>query len=347
MPTNVSHLNLIMIPITKFSPSSINTFNSCEMEWFLSYVLGYRSPSGKAAAIGTCCHAILEAVGQSKYCRQENKQWCKSKVYGRIYPKYNLEKLIVDGISVMVKENPHIKFTNKDFDEVHSNIEIAKGDRLFPENHKKIVATEHFFNEALDYEWATYSRIEKGKVIEKPIRIAGIIDLVYIDNNDKLNYLDYKFGQPVDWNTRKEKDYSNLQDDIQLCLYYWAVKKKYAQDGEINTNIWYVKHNKNYQMYFDEENIKQAMNIVSMIYARIIGMERPACNYSWKCKAFCPFSKKTFGDFEQPHLDVDVVYADNHRFDTVGNDQLSMCDATNLFFDKRNLTSILENCKNV
>lgn len=334
-----------MIPIYNVSPSSLGTFSSCEMKWFLSYILKYKEPTGKAAAIGKCCHAILESVAQSMLLRQESRKWCKNSTYGRSYQKYDLDVLIGSGINIMIKENPHIVFTKADLDSVHDNIEIAKNHKLFPENHKKIIATESFFNEALDLSWAKYSRIDNGQVIEKPLRIVGVIDLVYIDHDDELNYVDYKFGKPYDWNQRKDKNYQNLQEDVQLCLYYWYVKNRYSPDHDIKTNIWYVQHDKHYLLYFDEENVNHAMKIVEDMFMRVNGMTRPQCTYTWQCKAFCPYSKNKFGDFSQNHLDVDTIHHDG-RFDAI-DDKLSMCDAMNMFFDKRNLESILENCKNV
>jgi len=332
--------------IYNFSPSQLNTLDSCEMKWFLQYMLKYRELSGKAAAIGTCCHAILEAVAESKKLRQDNKTWCNNKIFGRINKSYKLDKLTEKAVNWIKEDNPHIKFEKKDIDQIYSNIEIAKDDPLFPENHKKIIATESFFNDALNFDWATYSKIGKdGSVESKPLRIIGFIDLVYLDHNDEVNYLDYKFGSLKDWVTGKEKNYSNLQEDTQLCLYYWHVSNKFKEYGDIKTNIWYVKQKKKFGLYFDNDNVLTAMSKVKDAFLKIKGMTRPSCNYTWKCKNFCPFSKNSFTDFGQNQLDVDYEHHKS-KFDDV-NGKLSICDAMNMFFDNRDLNIILENCRNV
>ena len=59
--------------ITNVRSSSINTFKSCPMAWFLEYNLGWDSGAGKAAVKGTIVHHVLELLALVKKADQEGK----------------------------------------------------------------------------------------------------------------------------------------------------------------------------------------------------------------------------------------------------------------------------------
>lgn len=332
------------IPLKQISPSSITTFDGCQMQWFLSYILKYREPPGKAAVIGSCCHAILEGVAQSVQLRSKRGKKDRvvtNKSIGEIGTKYKLDDLTEKSYQFFVNGTPELKFTNADRDEVYNNIRIAANHRLFPENHKRIISTESFFNKSINEEWAKYTTVDNGEIIEKEVRIVGVIDLVYVDHSDQIQYLDYKFGKPYDWAGGYDKTFENLGEDIQLCLYYWAMKEDYAED--IGTNIWYVKAEKTFELTFDEVNRQKALDKIRDVILLTKNMQKPATNYSWKCSKFCQFSKKTFSDFG---VNVDLPHVKGARFSDI-NGKMCMCDTANVLIDKRGINLVIENCKKV
>lgn len=333
-----------MIPLRQVSPSSISKFDECQMKWFLEYILKHREPTGKAALIGTVCHAVLEAVGQSMQARQKRgkNKVVENKFFGPIGTVYDMNELAQKSIQHFQAENPHIVFTEPDLEEIYSNLETAKDHPLFPENHKKIIATEFFFNKAVGTDWSKYTVIEDGVPVEKEVRIIGVIDLVFENKNGEIGYLDYKFGRAYDWNKNTDKTFTNLAEDIQLCLYYWAMKQDYPVD-DINTHIWYVKAGKTFNMHFDESNERTALDKLEQVVLAVKNMQKPSCNYTWKCKNYCQFSKKNFADFG---LEVDLPYVAGAKFPAV-NGSLCVCDATNVMIDKRGIDLVVENCKKV
>ena len=330
-----------MLPVKKLSASSISTLDMCEMKWFLQYMVGLREPSGKAAAIGSICHYILECIAHSKILRQNGKSYKKDDVVGRITKEYDLQTLIDKVYAHYIAKEPHIQWGDAEYKQVCKNIEKAKNHVLFPENHAQIIQPEQFFMMGLEHDWAKYSYIKNGKVDEGKIHLNGIIDLIFRDENGTLNYLDYKFGQPKDWATGKKKDYEAITKDVQLCMYYLAIKEKYP-DEDICVNIWYVNHNLVFTDFFGKMQEDIIMKKLQSVIARLRAMEKPNTRRGFHCK-FCPFSKTSFKDWDRPALDIEYNKFGGN-FSPV-EDKVCVCDATNTFLNYRGLQSTLENLK--
>jgi len=50
--------------IERISASAATTYNGCQMQYYMDYILKWRFPAGKAANIGTVTHKILEILGK-------------------------------------------------------------------------------------------------------------------------------------------------------------------------------------------------------------------------------------------------------------------------------------------
>jgi len=48
--------------ITYVRSSSYNNYSYCEMQYFMTYVLGHQSKSGKKADMGTMVHKVMEVL---------------------------------------------------------------------------------------------------------------------------------------------------------------------------------------------------------------------------------------------------------------------------------------------
>ena len=58
--------------VTYIRSSSYNNWRYCEMQYFITYVLGYQSLSGKKAVQGTVVHKVLEVLAGLKKYHQDN-----------------------------------------------------------------------------------------------------------------------------------------------------------------------------------------------------------------------------------------------------------------------------------
>lgn len=333
-----------MLTIDRFSASSITTLQGCEMKWFLNYILGYYEPNGNAATLGTAAHDVMEAVAWTKLLRQTGEKEREHKTFGVLKQTYDLEELTRISFEYHKNDNPHLKWTEKDYKKVKANVDKAASHRLFPENHYEVVYPEKYFRIEVPYDWATYVEDVDGKLTEKRLKITGKIDIVYRNKKGQLYYLDYKFGQkgPYDWNKWKNKTFDGMKEDIQLCLYYWAAKQLYEKESPV-TQIWYVNTNDIWTDVFEAEQQQYALDVIRKCMNDVKAMQLPKTVYSKSC-TFCPYKKKTFGQWGMPHLDLEEK-GDEH-FNTIDGKKC-MCDAMKAFSKYRSIDLILENCKNV
>ncbi len=58
--------------ISYFRSSSYTHWRYCEMQYFMTYVLGHQSTSGKKAELWTMVHKVMEILAGLKKCQQDN-----------------------------------------------------------------------------------------------------------------------------------------------------------------------------------------------------------------------------------------------------------------------------------
>ena len=58
--------------VTYIRSSSYNNYDFCQMQYFLTYVLGHRSDSNKKADMGTMAHKVMEILAGLKKFQQDN-----------------------------------------------------------------------------------------------------------------------------------------------------------------------------------------------------------------------------------------------------------------------------------
>lgn len=332
-----------MIPVKRLSASSITTLDSCEMKWILQYIMGYREPSGKAAAIGTICHYILECVARAKKLRDQGRKYEKDNIVGRLSVDYDIDDLTLKTYEHFIEKESHLEWSDADLREVKRNIEKALKDDMNPENHGEIIQTEHFFHLKVDEIWGEYAYMDGEEIKKDSINLVGVVDLIFRDQSGTLNILDYKFGQPKDWVTNKEKDLAGVIKDVQLCMYYYALRKKYP-DEDIIVNLWYVKHNKLFSTVFSDEQEEVLVGKIRSCLNKIRNIRNPKTQYSFKCK-FCAFSKTNFADWGRPELDVPYDTLQNKcKFDDKDG-KACVCDAVKTFCNYRGIQTTIEKGK--
>ena len=52
--------------VTYIRSSSYNNYDYCQLQYFITYVLGHRSTSGKKAQLGTIVHKVMECLAVCK-----------------------------------------------------------------------------------------------------------------------------------------------------------------------------------------------------------------------------------------------------------------------------------------
>lgn len=332
-----------MILREKVSPSELNTFRDCQLKWFLSYVLGYRDPSGKAAVIGNMSHYIMELIAKAKILQQDGKKWKKDMVVGRVTADLKIMEWMEKCWHFYKKQEKHLDFTEEDLKLFKKNVEKILADPFSPDNHSNIIAPEKRFNVPIGRDWSKFSiQNERGEVEEHDLRIKGFVDLLFRDDNKDLNYVDYKFGKSKkDWITGELIDFTYLHTNIQMCLYYWAMRKEEPNEDRIVAHIWYPNLNKRFTLAIDDDHVEEVMARVKSIVLTMRGLKKPSkCSEKWRCK-FCAFSKK---DFDKDSLNIPYNPL-RDRFSPV-NGHATICDAASHFLDHRSIDQVSLYCKN-
>jgi len=58
--------------VTYIRSSSYNNYSYCQMQYFITYVLGHQPDSGKKAELGTIVHKVMETLARLKKHQQDN-----------------------------------------------------------------------------------------------------------------------------------------------------------------------------------------------------------------------------------------------------------------------------------
>lgn len=332
-----------MIQIEKLSASSIQDLDKCEILFFLKYVLGYQDPSGDSACKGTVCHDVLEAIAICEMLKSSGQKTKKYKSFGILRQKYSIETLFDKIFEFHKKQNQHLKWQDKDKEEAWSFLTTSFGHKFFPDQHHEIIQPERYFRLPITKPWAEFSTLEDGEIIKNNLCITGKIDIVFRDDDGVLNYLDYKFGKkPYDWAKYKDYKYEDMFDNIQLCLYYWAIKQLYTED-KVKTHIWYPRTGDCWTYEFTDEQIKKAMDKVKYCFLKLKGVQKPSPTYKSHCN-MCYFRKASFEDLGRRDLCINANGSEKFK-DIDG--KASACDSIVKFFSARSVNQVIENCKKV
>lgn len=282
--------------VTQLSSSSINTFDSCPMSWFIKYNLKWPDKTNKAAVKGNIVHEVLEILARIKKEKQNNKRTTyinENKFENKNYLNNNdlIPKLTNDIFEQHQQKNSDLKWNDQDnkdcidwaFKVINSNFDPRK---------KEVVDAENYFKFEMIKPWSTYKYIiSNDQTLQGFLQISGIIDLV-IQQDNGIEIIDYKTGKRKDWNTGEKKTSKTLKKDIQARLYHYMMSKIYPNQPIIVTML-YVNDGGPFSVYFDKKDLKKTENIIRYYFEKIKNTE-PVCSKTWKCNKFCEYGTTTF-----------------------------------------------------
>ena len=94
--------------VTYIRSSSYNNYEYCQMQFFITYVLGQESVSGKKAQLGTIVHKVMECLASCKKKLQDNEGKKNLNVVDDA-----LEKINFTPNSLYTKSIPRLKSVKK------------------------------------------------------------------------------------------------------------------------------------------------------------------------------------------------------------------------------------------
>jgi hypothetical protein len=305
----------------KLSPSQDNNVYFCERQWYITYGLGYKSPGGKAANLGTTVHKIMEILALAKLHNQNTKETKFSIKDETGQYEFNTETWLEDSKEVKVGRSTYNVPGIKIIDELHSLVYIyysnLHADQNWEEEDNKntrrwvysiineknglydvrknnIVKPEQYLSYEIPEDWASYNY---GDGVIGKLKLTGIIDLIKCIDEEKSIYeiVDYKTGKRQDWSTGKEKTAKNLPFDTQLMYYYYFISKMYPQFKHVLITIFYVKDGGPFTVPFEQDDLPRIEKHIKGTFERIKNMTFPLMRdetqRDFKCRAFCPYFK--------------------------------------------------------
>ncbi len=299
--------------VTYVRSSSYNNWKYCEMQYFITYVLGHPSESGKKADMGTMVHKVMEVLAGLKKYHQDNPRARILRVDDDAIGKFKcprtelntddlVNKLIDLSIDAYEAKSAH-SFNQKDRAAIAETAWcfLTHGDSQFDPRKRNIHFPEPHFDIPIEEDWAKFEYEKDGETVQGQLAIKGTIDLVTKINDDTIEVIDWKTGRRMDWATGEVKDYAKLENDAQLLLYYYAISKLYPEFPNRIMSIFFYKDKDGnpdptpFSICFGPEDEKKFLemlkNRVSEIRQNMAPKPQDPSRKHWKCTALCHFYK--------------------------------------------------------
>lgn len=188
------------MPILYVRSSSLGNWEFCNMQYFITYNLGWQAPANKKANLGSITHKVLELLANFKLCVQNEKR--KSYNYiDKEVGEFNftsksmmttklVEELLNRCYIYYTENTPDIDYTRADFKFCEKMVDacLVHNDGQFDPRQQHIVAPEKSFDLEINEPWARV--LYNGEV--RQLRIKGTMDLVTSPDPGVIEYIDYK-----------------------------------------------------------------------------------------------------------------------------------------------------------
>lgn len=302
--------------VTYIRSSSYNNYSYCEMQYFITYVLGHQPASGKKAELGTIVHKVMEILAKLKKELQDNTNKYKLTIEDDAVGKIDIKKnelfnkafvntLIHKSFDFYSSASSHA-FTKADISNCNELVwnTLSYNDGQFDPRNRKIIAAEPHFDIPIEEDWAKYTyTMPNGKVVNGQLAIKGTIDLVTEIDNGVIEVVDWKTGKRLDWATGQEKTYEKLCSDPQLLLYNYAISKLFPNYSQAIMSIFFIKDGGPFSMCFDKSDEQRFLGMLKNKFKDIQNnnMPRPISQNrdNWKCTKLCHYCKNNWPETDQ------------------------------------------------
>ena len=309
--------------VTYIRSSSYNNYAYCQMQYFITYVLGYQPESGKKAELGTIVHKVMETLAKLKKYQQENPRKLNLLVEddaikslsikkNEFLKNFTVENILSKSFDFYTGESKH-HFTKSDKDLCLQLVwdTLNYNDGQFDPRYRKIVAAEPHFDIPIEEDWAFYEYEINGEKVKGQLAIKGTIDLVTETEDGILEAIDWKTGKRLDWATGEEKTYGKLCSDPQLLLYNYAISKLFPNYKQSIMSIFFIKDGGPFSMCFDESDQSKFLEMLKTRYMDIKNNDNPRPisqnRDNWKCTKLCHYCKNNW-----PETDTNMcIYIEN------------------------------------
>ena len=300
---------------TYFRSSSLNNWKYCELQYFMTYVLGHYSPSGKKADLGTISHAVFETLAMCKKRTQFNKRSTMkitqeplgdfSFTDAELSTEAFVNKVLDRSFEFYKANSKHNEFNEKDYQFCYKMVwdTLGYNNGQFDPRNRKVIDTEPHFDIPINEPWAKFTFDGPDGPISGNLAIKGTIDLVTEMEDGTIEVIDWKTGQRLDWATGERKDYDKLMKDTQLLLYHYAVSKMYPKYRNSIMTIFFCRDGGPFSLAFDKEDDDKFLLYLKDMFKEIVLNQNPKPiskdRGSFKCQKLCHYYKTNWQDTDQ------------------------------------------------
>lgn len=300
---------------TYFRSSSLNNWKYCQLQYFMTYVLGHYSPSGKKADLGTITHAVFETLAICKKRTQFNKRknmkvthdplgdfsFTDTQLYTDDFVNYVLGR----SFDYYKSKCTHNNFDHKDYQFCYKMVwdTLNYNNGQFDPRNRKIIDTEPHFDIPIKEPWAKFEFDGPDGKISGNLAIKGTIDLVTELPDGTIEVIDWKTGQRLDWATGEKKDYDKLMKDTQLLLYHYAISKMYPNYRHSIMTIFFCRDGGPFSLAFDKEDDANFILFLKDTFNEITLNQNPKPvskdRQNFKCQKLCHYYKTNWLNTEK------------------------------------------------
>jgi hypothetical protein len=257
------------------------------MQYFIEYVLGWENKVGKAATKGTIVHKVLEILAQAKLAEQNNEKYIDDVVVGKLsIDNFRTEDFIDyahEKSFEYYKEKEQPTLEQKEFRETRRWVAKVIDEGFYDPRNLHIICPEKKFDLPIKQDWA---KLPNGEYL----RVRGTIDLT-IKTGDYYEIVDWKTGARKSWVTGQYKSSADLDNDFQLRLYHYALRKLYPEIDKILVTIHYINSGGPYTVTHDDSNLEITESRMYEQLVRIKNCTHPTLKNDWFCSRVCHFGK--------------------------------------------------------
>jgi hypothetical protein len=303
------------------------------MQYFITYVLGHQSVSGKKADVGTIVHKVLECLASLTKASQETSSRSKklsinddsigsvSINKSDLYTEKLVSNLLDKSFEFYTNNSAH-SFSKLDKENCYSLIwtTLNFNHGQFDPRNRNIVAAEPHFDILIEEDWAKFQyELPDGKIINGQLAIKGTIDLVTKIDDKTIEVIDWKTGKRLDWSTGEEKTYEKLCSDPQLLLYNYAISKLFPEYDQAIMSIFFIKDGGPFSMCFDKADHSKFLNMLKNRFQEIQKNNKPkpisTDRSNWKCTKLCHFCKNNWPNSDKNMCIYIEDYLNTHGMD--------------------------------
>jgi hypothetical protein len=275
------------VRVVKCSASAIGLYNHCSFAYFLQYILGIESRSGKAALQGSIVHQTLEWM--AKLCKRGktnvDPMWLLNRAWDELTPE--APEISIRRVTTRIdKETGEFKEA-ADFKKCRVALETIISNNFYNPYNLKLMDVEQWFAlEMPGKEWRCLGK--DGKPHQFTIR--GLIDVVHEIDEDTIEIIDWKTGNRKNFYTQQSIDEETLMREIQPRLYHLASYFLYPKYKNILVTFYYANDGGPITIALSQEDLTMTIAALHRFLTTASRDTLIRRNRHWTCR-MCSFNK--------------------------------------------------------